>query len=69
MKIIESLGGRATDTEIAEVARFQRWLISPSGLRTRRAELVDKGLLADSGSKRTTSAGRRTIVWKVTDVS
>lgn len=36
---------------------------SPSGLRSRRAELVDRGLIVDSGSTRTTASGRRTIVW------
>lgn len=36
---------------------------SPSGLRSRRAELVDRGLIADSGMTRLTASGRRTIVW------
>lgn len=37
-----------------------------SGLRTRRHELVEQGLLADSGRKATTDAGRPTIVWRIT---
>lgn len=39
--------------------------LSPSGARTRRRELVDAGLVADSGIRRRTRAGRKTIVWRV----
>lgn len=38
-----------------------------SGLRTRRRELVDGGLLEDSGRKAKTEAGRPSIVWQITD--
>lgn len=37
-----------------------------SGLRTRRHELVDAGLLEDSGRKAKTEAGRASIVWQIT---
>jgi hypothetical protein len=36
---------------------------SPSGLRTRRRELVDLGLVVDTGEKALTASGRHTIVW------
>jgi hypothetical protein len=39
---------------------------SPSGLRTRRCELVDKGLVKDTGERVKLRTGRRAAVWRVT---
>lgn len=36
---------------------------SESGIRTRRSELVRKGLVVDSGRRSTTRSGRKSIVW------
>lgn len=38
---------------------------SPSGLRSRRAELVAAGIVRDSGERTKTSSGRQTIVWEL----
>jgi hypothetical protein len=38
---------------------------SESGLRTRRRELVDQGMLEDSGRKIVLDSGRKSIVWKL----
>jgi hypothetical protein len=46
---------------------IQDWfsiVMSPSGARTRRAELVDMNLVRDSGKRRKTRSGRNAIVWE-----
>lgn len=37
--------------------------ISPSGIRTRRRELADLGLVCDTGERRPLESGRMAIVW------
>lgn len=62
--------GPMTDEELAVKVERPGWgarlihPISPSGLRTRRKELVDQRKVADSGQRRPTRAGRQSIVWK-----
>lgn len=60
--------GPMTDEGIAEawermvtIAAWPR--VSPSGLRTRRAELVDRGEVVDTLRTTMTQAGRLTTVW------
>lgn len=65
--------GPGTDEEIYErlphfAKRSRKPIISVSGARTRRRELVDAGLVEDSGQRKLTEAGRKTIVWRVIDV-
>lgn len=62
--------GPACDEDIAVMARQLESLgeapkQSPSGLRSRRAELVTAGLVRDSGERAKTSSGRQTIVWEL----
>jgi len=42
---------------------FADGTISPSGARTRRAELVAKGLVYDTGRRERLPSGRHSIVW------
>lgn len=63
--------GPACDEDIAVYARQLASLgeapkQSPSGLRSRRAELVTAGIVRDSGERAKTSSGRQTIVWELT---
>lgn len=63
--------GPATDTHLAEfyfeqADAFARWpMQSSSGIRTRRRELTDAGLVVDTGKRRKLRSGRRAIVWQV----
>ena len=53
--------GPMTDEDIA--ARVGKQFTSPSGLRTRRSELVSKGLVVDTGNRRKMESGRYSVVW------
>lgn len=68
--VLEALqrGGPMHDEMIKiEVSCVQGDFISLSGCRTRRKELVDLGLVEDSGTTVLTEHGRKTIVWKVVE--
>lgn len=62
------LGGYATDSEIdkayATIVRVP--LLAPSTLRSRRAELVDMGLVTTSSDQGISRFGRSCTVWKPT---
>lgn len=67
LRILRALGP-CTDEQIQ--AAYSRGygnpiLASPSGLRSRRSELVRMGLVVDSGRVGKTASGRQTIIWKV----
>lgn len=57
-----------TDDELIDafdaMAGSNGWkLASPSGIRSRRAELVALGLVKDTGERRKSWSGRKSIVW------
>ena len=53
--------GQLTDGELRHL--YDGPAQSDSGLRTRRSELVALGVLFDTGSRRVTGSGRKSIVW------
>lgn len=54
--------GPMTDTEMVDSFDGKIYQ-SPSGLRTRRKELVDRGLVIDTGKRETLESGRSATVW------
>lgn len=65
--ILRVLKRPRTDTQLIEAFRRLKRapLASESGIRSRRAELVEKGLVVDSGQRGVTPFNRRSIVWAV----
>lgn len=67
LNVLERFGPSCDEdiqTYFRQLASLEGWPPqSPSGLRSRRAELVDAGLVIDSGERSRTSSGRQTIVW------
>ena len=63
--ILRVLKRPRTDTQLIEAYRKLKRapLASESGIRSRRAELVDKGLVVDSGTRALTPFNRQSIVW------
>jgi hypothetical protein len=71
--ILNLLNTAMCDQELVEEYRYwSRQLgddyASDSSIRTRRAELVRKGLVVDTGERRKTLSGRNTVVWKKAEI-
>lgn len=76
MKLIMDIlrHGAASDEVIAYVydglvSAGRAPMASPSGLRSRRSELVDLGMVEDSGQRTTLMTNRKAIVWQLTEVA
>jgi len=54
-----------TDDELVNLVAELRLKLSPSGCRSRRKELVERGILRDSGVKALTPHKRTTTVWEI----
>lgn len=72
LRMFTDAGIGLTDVRAAELydALRRQWpdlypRQSPSGLRTRRDELVTAGLLEDSGERQRLPSGRMAIVWRL----
>lgn len=62
LKILKRYGAK-TDERIAQYLFDMGMATTPSGMRTRRRELVQMGMVQDTGKRRRTKAGRNSIVW------
>jgi hypothetical protein len=63
LALLDDLGDQ-TDEDLAANWRWD--LVSPSGLRTRRAEVTARGLVTWSGGKVRMRTGRMARVWTIT---
>lgn len=61
LEFLRALPSGATDEEIQLALEM-----NPSTQRPRRVELVDRGLVFDSGNVRLTKSKRRAVVWQAT---
>lgn len=53
-----------TDEELVDLFQSRGKSVTPSGVRSRRAELAEAGWVRDSGEKRDTKTGHPSIVWE-----
>lgn len=58
-----------TDSDLIQAYRQYKTapMASESGIRSRRAELVSKGLLGDTNIRKILPSGRRSIVWGISN--
>jgi hypothetical protein len=68
--ILRCLKRPRNDTQLIDAYRAYKTAprASESGIRSRRAELVDRGLVADTGFRVLLNSGRYSIVWGLSNV-
>jgi hypothetical protein len=63
-EILQRLMTPMTDADLIEAIRVSsRLIVTESGVRSRRAELVQAGLVKDTGARVKLATGRNAIVW------
>jgi hypothetical protein len=63
-EILQRLMTPMTDADLIEVIKKgSRLLVTESGVRSRRSELVQAGLVKDTGARVKLATGRNAIVW------
>lgn len=63
-EILQRLMTPMTDADLIEAIRVSsRLIVTESGVRSRRAELVQAGLVKDTGARVKLATGRSAIVW------
>lgn len=55
--------GALSDYSLVHAAKARHFDVTPSSVRSRRAELVREGIVRDSGSTESTGRGRTAKVW------
>lgn len=70
LNVLRLLGPMTDEELVRRATGMAEWQedqvrVSPSGVRTRRHELVAQGQVRDTGQRVTTRSGRRAIVWEV----
>ncbi len=63
-EILQRLMTPMTDTDLYQLLTISsRLIVTESGVRSRRAELVQAGLVKDTGERVKLATGRKAIVW------
>jgi len=62
--LLRDYGPMTDECLVKLLAKFPGKYVSPSGIRTRRSELVAKGLVEYAGYKQVISTGRQARVWR-----
>jgi hypothetical protein len=63
-EILQRLMTPMTDTDLYQLLTISsRLIVTESGVRSRRAELVQAGLVVDTGQRVKLATGRNAIVW------